>query len=36
MIEAIAGRDAEAAENLMRQHFQRSRAVLQESLKAND
>jgi DNA-binding GntR family transcriptional regulator len=36
MIDAIAGRDAEAAENLMRRHFQRSRAVLQESLKAND
>ena len=36
MIEAIANRDAEAAENLMRQHFQRSRAVLQESLKADD
>jgi DNA-binding GntR family transcriptional regulator len=36
MVEAIARRDAEAAENLMRQHFQRSRAVLQESLKAND
>lgn len=36
MINAIAGRDAEAAENLMRRHFQRSRAVLQESLKAND
>jgi DNA-binding GntR family transcriptional regulator len=36
MIEAIAGRDAEAAENLMRRHFQRSRAVLQESLKADD
>jgi DNA-binding GntR family transcriptional regulator len=36
MIQAVAGRDAEAAENLMRQHFQRSRAVLQESLKAND
>jgi DNA-binding GntR family transcriptional regulator len=36
MIDAIAGRDAEAAENLMRRHFQRSRAVLQESLKADD
>jgi len=36
MIEAIANRDTEAAENLMRRHFQRSRAVLQESLKAND
>jgi len=36
MIEAIANRDTEAAENLMRQHFQRSRAVLQESLKADD
>ena len=36
MIEAIAGRDAEAAENFMRRHFQRSRAVLQESLKADD
>lgn len=36
MIEAIARRDPEAAESLMRQHFQRSRAVLQESLKAND
>ena len=36
MIEAIAKRDAEAAENLMRRHFQRSRAVLQESLKADD
>lgn len=36
MIDAIAGRDAEAAENLMRRHFQRSRAVLQESLRAND
>lgn len=36
MIEAIAKRDAEAAENLMRLHFQRSRAVLQESLKADD
>jgi len=36
MIEAIANRDTEAAENLMRRHFQRSRAVLQESLKADD
>jgi DNA-binding GntR family transcriptional regulator len=36
MIEAIANRDAEAAENLMRRHFQKSRAVLQESLKADD
>ena len=36
MIDAIAGRDAEAAENLMRRHFQRSRAVLQESLKVDD
>ena len=36
MIAAIAKRDAEAAENLMRRHFQRSRAVLQESLKADD
>jgi len=36
MIDAIAGRDAEAAENLMRRHFQKSRAVLQESLKADD
>jgi len=36
MIEAIARRDAEAAEDLMRQHFQRSRAVLQKSLKVND
>ena len=36
MIEAIAKRDAEAAETLMRRHFQRSRAVLQESLKADD
>jgi DNA-binding GntR family transcriptional regulator len=36
MIEAIAGRDAEAAENIMRRHFQRSRAVLQKSLKADD
>lgn len=36
MIDAIAGRDAEAAENLMRRHFQKSRAVLQESLKTDD
>jgi DNA-binding GntR family transcriptional regulator len=36
IIEAISIRDAEAAENLMRRHFQRSRAVLQESLNADD
>lgn len=36
MIEAIARRDAEMAETLMRRHFQRSRAVLEESLKADD
>jgi DNA-binding GntR family transcriptional regulator len=36
IIEAIANRDAEAAENLMRRHFLKSRAVLQESLKADD
>jgi|AMWB02.1.fsa_nt_gi DNA-binding GntR family transcriptional regulator len=36
IIEAIAKRNAEAAENLMRRHFQRSRAVLQASLKADD
>jgi DNA-binding GntR family transcriptional regulator len=36
MIAAIAGRDAEAAESLMRLHFQRSRAVLQESPQADD
>ena len=36
VIEAIADRDAEAAENLMRQHLQRSRTVLQESLQAGD
>jgi DNA-binding GntR family transcriptional regulator len=36
MIAAIAKRDAEAAENAMRLHFQRSRAVLQQSLEAGD
>jgi DNA-binding GntR family transcriptional regulator len=36
MIAAIARRDAEAAENIMRQHFKRSRAVLQESVEAGD
>jgi DNA-binding GntR family transcriptional regulator len=36
MIEAIARRGAEEVENLMRRHFQKSRAVLQESLEAND
>ena len=36
MIAAISSRDAETAENIMRQHFQRSRAVLQESLQAGD
>jgi DNA-binding GntR family transcriptional regulator len=36
MIEAIAKRDAEAAENVMRLHFKRSRAVLQESVEAGD
>lgn len=36
MIAAIARRDAEAAENVMRQHFKRSRAVLQESVEAGD
>jgi DNA-binding GntR family transcriptional regulator len=36
MIEAIARRDAEAAETLMRRHFQRSRAVLEESLEAGE
>jgi DNA-binding GntR family transcriptional regulator len=36
MIDAIARRDAEAAEHLMRQHFQRSRAVLLESLEVSD
>ena len=36
MIAAIAKGDAEAAENLMRLHFQRSRAVLQESVEAGD
>ena len=36
MIAAIAKHDAEAAESLMRLHFQRSRAVLQESLQAGD
>ncbi len=36
MIAAIARRDAEAAESIMRQHFKRSRAVLQESVEAGD
>jgi DNA-binding GntR family transcriptional regulator len=36
MIAAIVKRDAEEAERLMRLHFQRSRAVLQESLRAGD
>ncbi|MCG6537082.1 MAG: FCD domain-containing protein, partial [Syntrophales bacterium LBB04] len=36
MIEAIAKKNAEAAENLMREHFQRSRAVLQESVEVKD
>jgi DNA-binding GntR family transcriptional regulator len=36
MIEAIVRRDADMAETIMRKHFQRSRAVLEESLKADD
>jgi DNA-binding GntR family transcriptional regulator len=36
IISAVAARDAEAAEALMRQHFQRSRAVLKESVEAGE
>ena len=36
MIEAIARRDAETAETLMRRHFQRSRTVLEETLRADE
>ena len=35
-IDAIARRDAEMAETLMRRHFQRSRAVLEESLRVDE
>jgi len=35
VIDAIANRDAEAAENLMRRHLRRSMEVLRESLKAD-
>jgi len=36
MIEAIARRDAEMAETLMRRHFQRSKAVLEGSLNTDE